>query len=918
MDLDIEFRKWVSARDVEAFGRVFDATAGRLAVLAAHVAGRGQTAEDLVQATFLVALDRCDTWDPERPLWPWLASILVNEARMEQRRRRRRREVGEDGAHDAATAEAAPLDELVSSEAFDRTVESIRSMPQPYRRVLQLRLVNGLRAVEIARALEVPVGTVRSQVHRGLEMLRRSLPVGIAGVLAVWIDSEEGLLGRARTEVLAAATRHAAQSGVVSAPAPNRLTLGAGSGDRARRGLLAGSIAILLVTGIGWFVQRSLSRDGQSPAVVPPLTVESPPAVSASGGVAVSVPEREAVVELEGREPVWPLIVNVRGGSDGQNARLANAEVVAELVPNGLGAETSLESFVVRVAEGVTDARGVFRGSLDVLRSRPALERGTSLLRVRASHEGFASQVDHVALARDTAQRAYEFEMVLRATADVSGRVLLESGAPAGGVEIAWVMPAQSAGSRLEVGSTKAWTAPDGSFRLDREEDGGATLVAHDAALGFVAVEVPPPEASARSPEPYDVGDLTLRRGGVLEGSVVLGDGSGLGCIPVYLSRMDGAAHSDAEVARHALMQESRGTRLELADGALDRGRARVRTRPDGTFVCTGLDPAGTYAVGVRDSAFRFIARPARVADGGIRLVADRQLLTVDARGVAGEPLLGAMLLARGFDSVEIEPGTQPRLSARFFPFDDAGGRMLLTPFGWSWRLGHRDESAAPMQEYEHVAHPGVHRADVVLTLREQARFGAIRVRVVDERGAAWEEFGVRLDAPAGGASRLASLRVPSPVFEARDLAAGTWRVTVQLGRVAVWPEAIFYRGEHVEDVQVTDGEVAEVVVQTRPRGLIALRCIGGSAGARLDGLEVRAAGWPEPLSGRVCAGDRVYDAQSVRSRVAGESLFVVETAFLVGPLELEVRAPGGDVQRIVAAVAADRVTIVEVDLGPR
>ena len=58
-------------------------------------------------------------------------------------------------------------------------------MPDNYRRVLNLRLVHGLSNVEIAHSLGMPAETVRTQVHRGMERLRKLLPAGLAGAVTL-------------------------------------------------------------------------------------------------------------------------------------------------------------------------------------------------------------------------------------------------------------------------------------------------------------------------------------------------------------------------------------------------------------------------------------------------------------------------------------------------------------------------------------------------------------------------------------------------------------------------------------------------------------------------------------------------------------------------------------------------------------
>ena len=64
--LERDFAAWIDHRDAAALARVFDGTAGRLLLVAVHLAGAGAQAEDLVQATFLRAME--GAWDRARPL----------------------------------------------------------------------------------------------------------------------------------------------------------------------------------------------------------------------------------------------------------------------------------------------------------------------------------------------------------------------------------------------------------------------------------------------------------------------------------------------------------------------------------------------------------------------------------------------------------------------------------------------------------------------------------------------------------------------------------------------------------------------------------------------------------------------------------------------------------------------------------
>ncbi len=128
-------------------------------------------ADELAQETWEAALSR-----PPReagPLRPWLAGVARNLARMRARSsgRRARRE------ESAVMPEPAPsADELLERiEMQQQVVRCVLALDEPFRSTLLLRYYEGCSAAEIARRQEVPAGTVRWRLKRGLDDLRRQL-----------------------------------------------------------------------------------------------------------------------------------------------------------------------------------------------------------------------------------------------------------------------------------------------------------------------------------------------------------------------------------------------------------------------------------------------------------------------------------------------------------------------------------------------------------------------------------------------------------------------------------------------------------------------------------------------------------------------------------------------------------------------
>ncbi|MEM1449277.1 MAG: RNA polymerase sigma factor [Planctomycetota bacterium] len=177
------FLRYRKKGDAAALGRVFDLVAPELLALAVHVTGDLSTAEDAVQDTFLVAVEGADRYDASRPFVPWLVGILVNRARKGRDRRRddRVRATAEDGAPleelAAEARRADPARATAAREIEDLVARAVTMLGEPYRSVVEQHLGECAPPRDIAIALGRAPGTVRVQLHRGLEQLRELLGI---------------------------------------------------------------------------------------------------------------------------------------------------------------------------------------------------------------------------------------------------------------------------------------------------------------------------------------------------------------------------------------------------------------------------------------------------------------------------------------------------------------------------------------------------------------------------------------------------------------------------------------------------------------------------------------------------------------------------------------------------------------------
>src|SRR5262245_11843357 len=83
---DSQFAQFCRTRAPALLADVFDRTAPELFRVAAHLCrGDRSSAEDALQATFLLAIERADDWDAHRPLLPWLLGVLVHHVHKQRR-----------------------------------------------------------------------------------------------------------------------------------------------------------------------------------------------------------------------------------------------------------------------------------------------------------------------------------------------------------------------------------------------------------------------------------------------------------------------------------------------------------------------------------------------------------------------------------------------------------------------------------------------------------------------------------------------------------------------------------------------------------------------------------------------------------------------------------------------------------------
>jgi RNA polymerase sigma-70 factor, ECF subfamily len=149
--------------------------ADRLFRLAMWLERNRAEAEDLVQDTFVAALQSFHRFTPGTNCRAWLVTILHH---LRSNRRRARARLRVDAGDEERLAETVPFVPPVPETLTDEDLlAALRAIPEAFQQVVVLRDVEELAYREIADALGIPIGTVMSRLHRGRALLRSRLDV---------------------------------------------------------------------------------------------------------------------------------------------------------------------------------------------------------------------------------------------------------------------------------------------------------------------------------------------------------------------------------------------------------------------------------------------------------------------------------------------------------------------------------------------------------------------------------------------------------------------------------------------------------------------------------------------------------------------------------------------------------------------
>jgi RNA polymerase sigma-70 factor (ECF subfamily) len=174
--------------DFDAFNALINMHKGRIFALAARMTGNEQDAEDIVQDTFIKAIDKIDQFRGDASFGTWLYSIALNESRAALSRQKQtdladvEDYLPSGGTHTNDTAGAARLfdwddpHKALENEELRRIIdELIAELPYKYRAAFILRYQEELSIKEVARLIKESEAATKSRVLRARLALRDKL-----------------------------------------------------------------------------------------------------------------------------------------------------------------------------------------------------------------------------------------------------------------------------------------------------------------------------------------------------------------------------------------------------------------------------------------------------------------------------------------------------------------------------------------------------------------------------------------------------------------------------------------------------------------------------------------------------------------------------------------------------------------------
>ncbi|MBA2876271.1 RNA polymerase sigma factor SigW [Thermaerobacillus caldiproteolyticus] len=175
--------KAIKKGDQNAYAEIVELYKDKVYRLCYRMLGNRHEAEDAAQEAFVRAYINIHTYNTNMKFSSWLYRIATNLSIDKIRKKKPSVYLDEEVSgtegltvySQLPSTEASPEETLESLELQETVQKAIEKLPEKYRSVIVLKYIEDLSLQEISEILDIPIGTVKTRIHRGREALRKHL-----------------------------------------------------------------------------------------------------------------------------------------------------------------------------------------------------------------------------------------------------------------------------------------------------------------------------------------------------------------------------------------------------------------------------------------------------------------------------------------------------------------------------------------------------------------------------------------------------------------------------------------------------------------------------------------------------------------------------------------------------------------------
>ena len=177
LDAEIELLRRIGQGDRRSFEELYERFSGVLFSTAYRVLNNQEAAEDVLQDVFIQIWEKAPLYDPARgkPM-TWAVTLTRNKSIDRLRSTQRRNRLNDDVERESQTFEQfddrSSFDAVAQGETGKLVRDAIQKLSKDQREAIELAFFSSLTQTEIAERLNVPLGTVKARIRRGMMRMR--------------------------------------------------------------------------------------------------------------------------------------------------------------------------------------------------------------------------------------------------------------------------------------------------------------------------------------------------------------------------------------------------------------------------------------------------------------------------------------------------------------------------------------------------------------------------------------------------------------------------------------------------------------------------------------------------------------------------------------------------------------------------